>query len=173
MRACVVRYTILLVLCVGCRPPDVAYQTAPAAPDLAVYGGGLFFQSADGLRNYSEVAIIPGRLRESAYIVLPDGELCEVSRLNSSLLTEHNVQHSITRDDGKGNFWLRVSGAMGVSFRSNRPKWIQLYSSFGESSSISLRYNGKTIAVPIDRMELEKLIGKPDETLLDTMPPDE
>jgi hypothetical protein len=76
-------------------------------------------------------------------------------------------------DDGKGTFWLRVSGAMGVSFRSDKAAWVSLYDTYPRGVPISLEYKGKTIAVPIERSELEKLIGKPDETLLDTMPPDE
>jgi hypothetical protein len=164
---------VTVVLLIGCRPADVVYQTAPAAPDLAVYGGGIFFSSGDGLRTYDRVAIVPGRLREDVLIIFPDRERCDVTRLSPSVLDDHDVQYSIMNDDGKGTFWLRVSGAMFASFQSDKATWVSLYDTYPRGVPISLEYKGKTIAVPIERSELEKLIGKPDETLLDTMPPDE
>lgn len=156
----------------GCRPPDIVHHTLPVAPDVAIYGGGVYFRSKDGLEKYESVVILPERLTENVQIVFPDGTLIDAKELSADNIQEHGVRFDIDRDNDKGDFKTSAGHAMHVHFRDYQVERIATFPEYDTPGLISIHFRDKHIVVPIKCVELEKLLGKPEEIKHNTFPPD-
>jgi hypothetical protein len=157
----------------GCREPDVVHQYVPLAPDIAVYGG-VFFESMDGLHRYDDANIIPRLSTSVVKLRMPDGTPINPTDLSQDVLDQHRTEYRVAGNDGQGNFTL-IGDGFQVVFASNRVTRIALYDlhTLSESNPFAIEIQGQRIVVPIERAELEKLIGEPDEIRLDSYSPAE
>jgi len=162
----------ILTLLAGCGDPSAGFQPGPAVPNLAIYSGGVFLESTDGLRSYDDILIFPGSLRGEVAIQLPDGASIDAKAFSPGILKEHGVAFEIKRDDGRGGFELVAAGPMQASFRDQRCERIHIYSDYALPENFAVVFKGQRIQVPISRDALELLVGRPDQTKMDTFPLD-
>lgn len=162
-----------LIISGGCREPDVVHQFVPLAPDIAVYGG-VFFESMDGLHRYDDANIVPRLATSEMKLLMPDGTPIDPADLSQDVLDEHRTEYRVEGNDGQGNFRLIGDGFQAI-FASNRVMRIALYDMhiLSETNPFAIEIRGQKIVVPIERVELETLIGKPDEIRLNTYAPAE
>ena len=139
-----------------------------AAADLALYDG-VYFESHDGMLEYKEIVIVPRLLKSQVAIELPDGGQIDAKDLSLELLKEHGVECDLDGDDGRGNYFLLASG-IGGDFIEGKASRITIFSDNSRPGPIAIQLRGKKIVVPIERSELEALLGPPDEIRLKTFP---
>ena len=163
----------ILVLAVsfisGCGSREVTHRYVPSAPDLAIYDG-VYFESKNGMKTYSDIVLIPRLLRNPVPLLLPDGKSVDVRDISADVLRTHNIGFELHQDNGKGTYNLTCIEGLYVSVIDGRAVSVVLFTKTTGYSPFSIQFKGHTIAVPIKRVGLEALLGEPDEIKMDTWP---
>jgi hypothetical protein len=156
----------------GCSSGQIMNNPPSLNRDIVRYEG-VYFVSADGLKSFERVTVVPRLCTVETVIQPKTGPAIPARDITMDYFKQNGRTTEIFNDEGDGTFLVKVEFGLTVKFENHRPVTVSVDcpNLLEEEKHFALLFKGKEIRMPLRRTALEELLGTPDEVARNSATP--